>query len=74
MDKELLAAIGQLIDEKLKPIEQDIAEVKQEVVKTNLTIEHDIMKRLEVLMDGYELNYEATSRLKKRVEVLENGG
>jgi polyhydroxyalkanoate synthesis regulator phasin len=40
-------------------------------VAINIKIENEITRRLDALMDGYELNHDETAELKKRVEVLE---
>ena len=73
-----MSAIGQLMDQKLKPIQddiaeirQEIAEVRQEIVKTNIKIENEITSRLVSLMDGYVLSHEKITDLTIRVETLE---
>ena len=124
MDRELLEALGQMIDEKLAPMQksiddlgvklvsevsrleteitkiggglqdlrqevaevrqevaevrqevaevrQEVAEVRQEVVKINLTIENDIMRRLDSLFDGYVLIHENQHDQEHRIAALE---
>jgi hypothetical protein len=78
LDKELLNAIGLMMDEKLRPMQLDIAElkqevagVKQEVVKINIKIENEVTSRLNALMDGYILSHEKITDLDHRVEVIE---
>ncbi|UOO38180.1 hypothetical protein IZU99_02670 [Oscillospiraceae bacterium CM] len=75
MDKELLNAIGQLIDEKLQPLHKSIDDVNEkievEVTKVNINIENDITKRLDSLFDGYMLTHEKQNELERHLATLQ---
>lgn len=50
MDKELLEAIGQMMDEKLQPIKEDIATIKEDLAE--LKEEHSMTREgVNTLLD-----------------------
>jgi chromosome segregation ATPase len=55
-------------NEKLTRVEYTLTNVKQEVAKTNLKIENDVMKRLNLLTDGYMLSHEKQYELERKFE------
>jgi uncharacterized coiled-coil protein SlyX len=70
------------MSEQMTNMDVRLTHVESEVVKINITIENDIMKRLNLLTDGYILTHEKqyemeskfgrkTDALEKRVEALE---
>ncbi|MGB4313010.1 MAG: hypothetical protein ACOX0L_09590 [Natronincolaceae bacterium] len=42
-------------------------EVKNEVKKTNIKIDHEIMPKIDALFDGYKQNSEKLDRIEKEV-------
>ena len=52
----------------LSDMRERLTNIEQEVVKTNLKIENDITKRLDLLTDGYVLTQEKQYELERRFE------
>lgn len=72
MDKELLEAIGKMMDEKLKPIQQDLSEVKDRTTKIEVTLENDIKTDLKLLHEGQQGMNEKFAKLDKVAEDVED--
>ena len=52
----------------LVSLDERMIHVEQEVVKTNLTMEHEITKRLNSLSDGYILTHEKQYEMERKFE------
>lgn len=50
-----------------KQVNERLAKVESEVKKTNITIENDIMPKIEVLFDGHIQNSDKLDRIEKEV-------
>ncbi len=50
-----------------KQVNERLAEVESEVKKTNITIENDIMPKIEALFDGHIQNSDKLDRIEKEV-------
>lgn len=61
---ELTAKIDSL-DNKLQEVK---AELKQDIAKTNILIEHDVKPKLEALFDGYKQNTENLKEILNRID------
>lgn len=59
-DNELLLAISEMLDKKLVPIRQDVQ-------RTNLTIENEIRPQIQLLAENY---VPAAKRYEKEVETI----
>ena len=61
IDKDMLEAIGLLMDSKLEPIKADIT-------KINVTLENDVNKKIELLLEGQQGMNEKFSKLDQVAE------
>lgn len=82
---ELLQAIGTMMDNKLKSIQEDISGIKadvsglksgqealqEQVTKINIELENEIGKKLSALFDGHQLDTEKMDFIKDSVENIE---
>lgn len=72
---EMLAAQRQELKEEmvcaLKPIKQEIQDVKKLTTKTAIILENDINKKIDLLYEGYELHNEKIDLLISKVDELE---
>ena len=68
IDKEMLEAIGQL----LEPIKQDLAEVKQRVTKIEVTQEQVTNKNIQLLMEGQQMVIDKFKQLDQVAEDVED--
>lgn len=50
-----------------KQVNERLAKVESEVKKTNITIENDIMPKIDVLFDGHIQNSDKLDRIEKEV-------
>lgn len=66
VDNEMLQAISQIFDEKLK---QELAPIKDDLTRIHLTLENDISKKLSALHDGHMLD---TEKLKHIFDTVDN--
>ena len=64
IDKDMLEAIGLLMDSKLEPIKADIT-------KINVTLENDVNKKIELLLEGQQGINEKFSKLDQVAEDVE---
>lgn len=64
IDKDMLEAIGLLMDSKLEPIKADIT-------KINVTLENDVNKKIELLLEGQQGMNEKFSKLDQVAEDVE---
>ena len=51
-DNELLLALSSMIDEKLKPFEHKLKEIKTDIHEIQLTLENDTNKRISIIAEG----------------------
>lgn len=81
LEEKDLQAIAQLMDQKLKPIQNDIAGVKDRLdrvedraQRTAVLLEADVNRKLDLLYEGHDTLMEQFDRLasKSRVEELES--
>ena len=52
-DNELLLALSSMIDEKLKPFEHKLKEIKTDIHEIQLTLESDTNKRISIIAEGH---------------------
>ena len=52
-DNELLLALSSMIDEKLKPFEHKLKEIKTDIHEIQLTLENDTNKRISIIAVGH---------------------
>ena len=52
LDEKDLQIFATLLDEKLRPMNESIVSLKEEVAKTNLTIENEIKPQIKLLAEG----------------------
>ena len=52
-DNELLLELSSMIDEKLKPFEHKLKEIKTDVHEIQLTLENDTNKRISIIAEGH---------------------
>ena len=52
-DNELLLALSSMIDEKLKPFEHKLKEIKTDIHEIQLTLENDTNKRISIIAEGH---------------------
>ena len=65
VDSEMLQAISQIFDQKLK---QELAPIKDDLARIHLTLENDISKKLSALYDGHTLNTEKLEHISDTVD------
>ena len=58
MTNEELQAIGALMDQKLTPLREELAQVKQEVAQVRGLLENDINPAIDALVEGQELTHD----------------
>jgi hypothetical protein len=63
-DNELLKAMGEMMDRKLEPIQQDITKIK-------VFLENDIDKKLSALFEGHQLNTEKLNDIGETVDDID---
>jgi len=44
----------QVVKERLTNVENDLSDVKEEVRRTNITIENEIRKNIQILVEGHQ--------------------
>ena len=64
---ELIAAQVAKLTTKVDNLGTDLEELKQEVRKTNIVIEHDVKPKLNALFDGYKQHTDQLGRIEKEV-------
>jgi polyhydroxyalkanoate synthesis regulator phasin len=69
-NEELILQEIRKINGRLDTIENDVSDVRREIVKTTIVIENKITKRLDSLFEGYSLNREKQEALEIEVEDL----
>ena len=52
-DNELPLALSSMIDEKLKPFEHKLKEIKTDIHEIQLTLENDTNKRISIIAEGH---------------------
>ena len=52
-DNELLLALSSMIDEKLKPFEHKLKEIKTDIHEIQLTLENNTNKRISIIAEGH---------------------
>ena len=52
-DNELLLALSSMIEEKLKPFEHKLKEIKTDIHEIQLTLENDTNKRISIIAEGH---------------------
>jgi len=55
------------MQEGFKEVRDRLTKVENEVVKTNMTIEHDVKPKINALFDGYKQNVEKLTRIEEEV-------
>ena len=78
IDKDMLEAIGQMMDARLEPINgrldamgKDLAEVKQRVTKIEVTQEQVTNKNIQLLMEAHTGTRDKLEKLDKVAEDVE---
>ena len=75
IDKDMLEALGQMMDSKLgqalEPIKQDLAEVKQRTTKIEFTLEHDVSKQFKLLGEGQQMVIDKFQKLDQVADDVE---
>ena len=82
VDKDMLEAIGQMLaeqskqmthmmDARLDPIKQDLAEVKQRTTKIEVALENDVHKTMSLLLEGQKGMNEKFKQLDQVAEDVE---
>lgn len=77
LDEKDLQIFATLLDEKLRPMNESIVSLKEEVAKTNLTIENEIKPQIKLLAEGQSsllaklAPRSEVDALKEKVEFLE---
>lgn len=77
LDEKDLQIFAALLDEKLRPMNESIVSLKEEVAKTNLTIENEIKPQIKLLAEGQSsllaklAPRSEVDALKEKVEFLE---
>ena len=79
--KELLEAIGKMMDEKLdnrlKPIQEDLSQLSNRMTRVEVLLEHDLPKQIQTLAEGHNVILERIPEadeidtLRNRVRTLE---
>lgn len=81
MDEKDIQAIAQLMDQKLKPIQEDLSGIKDRLdrvedraQRTAVLLETEVDRKLDLLYDGHDAIMERLDKLasRGRVEELEN--
>ncbi|HZK57175.1 MAG TPA: hypothetical protein VFD17_02600 [Clostridia bacterium] len=70
MYSDLDGKIGNLdekIDDINKEMKEGFIEVKSEIKKTNIKIDHEVMPKINALFDGYKQNSDKLSRIEEEV-------
>ncbi len=74
---ELLQAISSIMDKKLEPIQRDISTLKSDIsgleegqLKTNITLENEISKKISALFDAHQFDGEKIQSIKDTVESI----
>lgn len=70
MYSDLDGKIGNLdekIDDINKEMQEGFIEVKSEIKKTNIKIDHEVMPKINALFDGYKQNSDKLSRIEEEV-------
>lgn len=67
---ELIAAQVSNLTKMYSEMNEGFSELKQEITKTNLTIENDINPKLDALLDGYKQLAEGQQEIKKDIQTL----
>ena len=77
-EKELLRSIGEIMDQKMEPVRQDISGLKagqdslqEQFVQINSTLD-DMSRKLSALIDAYRLDSEKIDRILETVEAMNN--
>ncbi|SHI18019.1 hypothetical protein SAMN02745823_03083 [Sporobacter termitidis DSM 10068] len=73
MDKELLAAIGQMIDEKLKPVHQSITGMHQDITGMQQDITGMQQDIADVKQEVVKTNLKLETDITKRLDSLTDG-
>ena len=82
---QLLGAIGQMMDEKLEPIKQDISSINQRLTsveekigtvetrmtKMELTLENDVKKSVQLLAEGHTEVVTRLDRLEEKTDDIQ---
>ncbi len=71
VDKEMLEAIGQLMDSRLAPIQADLADVRQRMTKMEIHQENVTDKNIQLLIEGQQGMNEKFRKLDKVAEDVE---
>ncbi|WP_200804922.1 hypothetical protein [Anaerosalibacter sp. Marseille-P3206] len=61
-----------ILENDNKEMKDDIKSVKENLNKTNVTIEHDLMPKIEVLFDGQLQNIQQLERIENAVSKHED--
>jgi len=68
---QLISAIGQMMDEKLEPIKQNISSINQRLTSVELTIENDVKKNVQLLAEGHTGLANGQEKIINRLDKLE---
>ena len=71
IDKDMLEAMRMMMREEMDPIKQDLADVKQRTTKIEFTLEHDVSKRLQLLIEGQQGMNDKFKKLDQMAEDVE---
>jgi len=64
---ELLTQLYSEMNARFDKVDTRLDKSENELLKTNMKIEHDILPKLDVLFDGYKQNSEQLSRIESEV-------
>lgn len=74
-DNELLLALSNLLDEKLKaelqPIKSDIKQIKSEQARINMIIENEIRNDIKLLTENYLPSAKRYEKATAKIEVMQ---
>jgi len=64
---ELLTQLYSEMNARFDKVDTRLDKSENELLKTNMKIEHDVLPKLDVLFDGYKQNSEQLSRIESEV-------
>ena len=71
-DKELLQAIGKMLNESLDPLKEELSDIKQRVTKIEITQEQITDRKIQTLLEGQQGMNEKFKQLDKLTADVED--
>jgi hypothetical protein len=71
-ENELLKAIGEMIDQKLEPLQKGQEALQQDVTKIKITLENEIDRKLSALFEGHQLETEKAGTVEEKMDDIES--